>query len=66
MPIFFIGQKFCNFLVKLRKTFCGSIAKNCSKAHNEKNPRTKKLKYFRKLYNNFPSFPPLHATLSPY
>ena len=46
-----------NVLVKLRKTFCGSIAKNCSKAHNKKKSRTKKLKHFRKLCNNFPVFP---------
>ena len=30
-------QKNLNVLVKLRKTFCGNIAKNCSKAHDEKN-----------------------------
>ena len=28
---------------------CGSIAKNCSKALNEKKSGAKKLKYFRKL-----------------
>ena len=50
-------QKFLNVLVKLRKTFCGNIAKNCSKALNEKKSATKKLKYFIKLYNNFPRFP---------
>ena len=43
--------------MKLRKTFCGSISKNCSKAHNGKKSRTKKLKHFRKLCNNFPVFP---------
>ena len=29
-------QKIWNVLVKLRKTFCGSIAKNCSKAYSYK------------------------------
>ena len=35
-------QKILNVLVKLRKTFCGSIAKNCSKAHNEKKTSRKR------------------------
>ena len=52
-----ISKKIWNVLVKLRKTVCGNIAKNCSKALNEKKSGTKKLKYFIKLYNNFPSFP---------
>ena len=48
MP-YICSKKIWNVLVKLRKTFCGSITKNCSKAHNEK-------KIWHKE-NNFPSFP---------
>ena len=34
-PQICLAPKNLKRLVKLRKTFCGSIAKNCSKAHND-------------------------------
>ena len=49
MPYIYMLKTIWNVLMKLHKTFCGSIAKNCSKALIEKKSATKKLKYFRKL-----------------